>query len=319
MRTEDDVYSSGRMPGLERSSPARVYDALLGGKDNFAVDREAAARLAEKAPEVYAAARANRAFLVRTVRFCAEAGVRQFVDLGSGLPTSPNVHEVALQVHADARVVYVDHDPVVAAHGRALNATDKTAVVHADLREPHAILDHPQVRGLIDFTRPVAVLAVAVLHFLDDRDSVAVVWRFQQVMAAGSYLVITHGSPGTRTDINQATETYAKTTAPIWIRTPEQIAVYFTGCELVEPGLVPAQDWRPGLTSVQRPGESMAVLSVWANLTIWCIDGVFRWRDGHRFEDWATHPAADAAGAAVKIWARYEELRDRPDLFQPTS
>lgn len=231
--------------GPNYPSPARVYDALLGGKDNFAADREAAASLAEKAPEVYAAVRANRAFLARAVRLCADAGVRQFVDLGSGLPTSPNVHEVARQVHPDARVVYVDNDPVVAAHGRALNAAEKTTVVLADLRTPETIVGHAGLRHLIDFTQPVAVLAVAVLHFVDDRDSAAVVSRFRQVMAAGSYLVVSHGSPGTRTDVDDAAESYAKTTAPIWVRTPQQIAAYFTSTELVEPGLVPVQDWRP--------------------------------------------------------------------------
>ena len=249
MRTDDIGLD------LRRSSPARVYDALLGGKDNFAADREAAARLAERAPEVYEAARANRAFLARAVRFCAEVGIRQFVDLGSGLPTSPNVHEVAREVHPDARVVYVDHDPVVAAHGRALNAADKTAVVQADLRDPETILRNVGLWALVDFTQPVAVLAVAVLHFLDDRDSVAVLSRFRQVMAAGSYLVISHGSPGTRKDVDAAADTYRRTTAPIWVRTPEEIAAYLTGYELVEPGLVPVQHWRPDLTSIGRPGK----------------------------------------------------------------
>lgn len=254
-------YVSPPAVDTRQPTPARVYDALLGGKDNFAADREAAAKLAEKAPEVYAAARANRAFLARAVRFCADAGVRHFIDLGSGLPTSPNVHEVARRVDPDARVVYVDNDPVVAAHGRALNAADKTAVVQADLRESGKILGHVDLRGLIDFGRPVAVLAVAVLHFLDDHDSVAVLARFREVMAAGSYLVVSHASPGTRANVDEAAATYARTTAPIWIRTPEQVAAYFAGAELVDPGLVPVQDWRPDPASAwpvrsdARPGE----------------------------------------------------------------
>lgn len=140
-----------------KPSPARVYDYWLGGKDNFAADRQVAEEIAAKAPEVREIARANRAFLVRAVRCLAEAGIRQYVDLGSGLPTSPNVHEVAREVHPEARIAYVDNDPVVAAYGRALNASGITAVVQADLRHPEVVLDHPDLRDLIDFRQPVGV------------------------------------------------------------------------------------------------------------------------------------------------------------------
>lgn len=243
---DNDITPSALDPS--KSSPARVYDALLGGKDNYAVDREAARTLATKAPEVFQAVRANRAFLVRAVRYLADAGIRHYIDLGSGLPTAPNVHQVACEVHPDARVAYVDNDPVVVAHGRALNSSGINAVVQADLRDPDRILEHPDLRDLIDLRQPVGVLAVAVLHFLDDHDSVAVVSRFREVMAPGSYLVISHASPGTRSDgdIGEVADTYReKTTAPLWIRTPEQIRAYFTGLDLVDPGLVPVQDWGP--------------------------------------------------------------------------
>lgn len=257
MRTDDgwlrsEDANNGEQAAFDRMrpSPARVYDYLLGGKDNFAADRRAAEELAKAAPEVYQAARANRAFLVRAVRFLSENGIRQFIDLGSGLPTSPNVHEVARQVHSDTRVVYVDRDPIVVAHGRALLKAEGVAAARADLRDPDEFLDSPVLRELIDFAEPVGVLAVAVLHFLDDHDSTAVVSGLREVMAAGSYLVISHASPGTRRDIDQAAETYTKTTAPIWVRTPEQIRVFFAGCELVEPGLAPVQEWRPDVTPV---------------------------------------------------------------------
>ena len=244
MDSDNDVMSSAF--DASKSSPARVYDALLGGKDNFGADRQVAADLAAKAPEAFAAIRANRAFLVRAVRYlAAEVGMKQFIDLGSGLPTSPNVHEVARGVHPDARVVYVDNDPVVAAHGRAFNATDKTAIVQADLRAPDVILDHPRLRDLIDFRESVAVLAVAVLHFLDDHDSVAVTARSRQAMAPGSYLVLSHGSHGTREDIEEVADTYRRTTADVWVRTPDAIGAYLADLDLVEPGLVPAHKWRP--------------------------------------------------------------------------
>ncbi|MQA86470.1 MAG: SAM-dependent methyltransferase [Streptosporangiales bacterium] len=232
-------------PGASSTIPG-VYDYLLGGKNNLPPDREAAEALAAKAPEAFAAVRWNRFFSVRAVRFCVGAGVDQFVDVGSGFPTSPNVHEVARKVHPDARVVYVDKDPLVATHDRALNAVGKTAIVEADLRDPDAVIADPEM-GLIDWTRPVGVLFVAILHFLDDHDAMRAVTGFREAMSPGSYLVVSHASPGSRKDIDEAVKTYRDHVADIWPRTPEQIAPYVTGLELVEPGLVPVQRWRPDL------------------------------------------------------------------------
>jgi hypothetical protein len=156
---------------LSRPNIARIYDYYLGGRDNFEVDREVAAHIAEVQPLVIAGVRANRAFVRRATAFLAESGIAQFIDLGSGLPTEDNVHEVAGRVNPDARVVYVDNDPIVLVHGRALLADNhRTIVVEGDVREPEQILTDRQLRGLIDLEQPVAVLCAAILHFVADAD-----------------------------------------------------------------------------------------------------------------------------------------------------
>jgi S-adenosyl methyltransferase len=246
-----------RVPdGVDTTIPsvARIYDYLLGGKDNYAVDRAAAARFIELVPEVPQIARANRQFLVRSVRFLAEAGVRQFVDLGAGLPTSPNVHEVARRFVPDARVVYVDHDQVVLTHGNALLATaDGVSVVRADLREPAEVLGHPDVTRLIDFSQPVAVLLLAVLHFIsDDEEPGQIVAGYRDRVPGGSYLVISTGSSedagGADVDAEanaRLEELYSSAGTPIVGRSNKQVMEFFAGCELVAPGLVQLAQWRP--------------------------------------------------------------------------
>jgi SAM-dependent methyltransferase len=173
-----------------------MYDYFLGGKDNFQVDRDAADQLDEAAGRgtTFTVAWENRRFLQRAVACLAEAGIDQFVDIGAGLPTQGNVHEIAQRVNPAARVAYVDNDPIVLSHGRALLADDKTTKVFtADMREPQAILTAPGLAGLIDFSRPVAVLFVAVLHFVrDEEDPYGIVGTFRDAMAPGSYLVLSH-------------------------------------------------------------------------------------------------------------------------------
>jgi hypothetical protein len=241
---------------LDRPTPARMYDYFLGGKDNFAVDREAAERVKEAIPNTYEIVWENRFFLQRAVRYLAEAGIDQYIDLGTGLPTQGNVHEIAQQVIPGARVVYVDNDPIVLAYGRALLAdSPSTTVITADMREPHAIFGNSDVQALIDFSRPIAVLFVAVLHFIrDSEDPAGIVKAFREVMAPSSYLVLSHlTTDGPPPDaVARTVEVYQGATSPIVFRTREQIAQLFDGFTLQRPGLVRPWQWRPEPTDTMH-------------------------------------------------------------------
>jgi S-adenosyl methyltransferase len=233
---------------LDRPSAARVYDYYLGGFHNFAVDREMARRAIEMWPELPEIMKANRAFLRRAVQHLVAAGVRQFLDIGSGIPTVGNVHEVAQQAAPDARVVYVDNDPVAVEHSRAiLGGNEQTAVVPADLREPERVLGSPALRRLLDLTEPVALLMVAVLHFVpDEAEPAGLVRRFRDAVAPGSYLVISHASSDGQPVLTQShRDLYRRTATPMTMRTREQIAAFFDGYDLLEPGLVYLPLWRP--------------------------------------------------------------------------
>jgi hypothetical protein len=234
---------------LTTPNVARMYDYALGGKDNFAVDREVMEQLFAVVPYGPRPALENRAFLGRAVRFLANAGIRQFLDVGSGLPTVGNVHEVAHAVAPDARIVYVDYDPVAVAHSRALLAhTDSATAVQADMRRPDDILTDPAVTSLIDFTQPVAVLLLAMLHLLpDDQHPAAIVARFREAMAPGSYLVLSHITsheqpPAVVTNLRKVFEQAREPMVP---RSREEILGFLEGLELVDPGLVKVPDWRP--------------------------------------------------------------------------
>ena len=235
--------------GIDTTVPstARMYDFWLGGHDNFAADRAAALAVSEAAPEAPLLARENRKFLRRAVRLLAEAGITQFLDIGTGLPTQGNVHQIAQQVNPDARVVYVDNDPMVLAHSRALKTGGNTVVIEADLREPQAILDHPGTRELVDFSQPLAVLLVAVLHFISDDDNPqAIVAAICDALPPGSYLVLSHVTGDIRRDTAARSETEYKKVAPgATLRTREEILRLFTGLELTGPGLVQVPYWRP--------------------------------------------------------------------------
>ena len=251
---------------LDRPTPARMYDYFLGGKDNFQVDRDAADQLDEVAGRgtTFTVAWENRRFLQRAVACLAEAGIDQFVDIGAGLPTQGNVHEIAQRVNPAARVAYVDNDPIVLSHGRALLADDKTTrVFTADMREPRAILTAPGLAGLIDFSRPVAVLFVAVLHFVrDDEDPYGIVGTFRAAMAPGSYLVLSHvTTDGPPTEILARNErVYEGATSPSRARSRDEIARFFDGLDLLEPGLVRPGQWRPG------PGQEAATHFMYAGV-----------------------------------------------------
>jgi hypothetical protein len=248
-------------------NPARIYDYLLGGKDNYPADREVADQVVAIAPVTLEVVRDNRAFLRRAVGFLTrEAGIRQFIDLGSGLPTHGNVHEIAQSIAPDARVVYVDNDPMVVTHSRALLAGDNTVAIQADLRDPDAILSDPEVRKLIDFERPIALLLLAILHFIpDDQDPTGIVARFRDALPPGSYLAISHGTrdiptrpdmtPAQMADMGTRVERlYQLPTAAFVTRTGAQIARFFDGLDLVDPGLVEIQRWRPDDQSSLLPG-----------------------------------------------------------------
>jgi len=227
---------------------ARVYDYMLGGKDNFAADRELGEQLMQAFPESPWIARQNRQFLGRAVRYCAEQGLAQFLDLGSGLPTMDNVHEVARRAVPGASVVYVDNDRVALAHANALLATsDGVAALHGDVREPHKILADAAASGAIDLSQPLVVLLVAVLHFItDDEDPWGIVGVFRDAMPADSYLILSHASHDVLPEESaRARNMYRSASSPLATRSYDEIAAFFTGLEMVEPGLVVTSRWRP--------------------------------------------------------------------------
>jgi len=233
---------------LEQPSQARIHDYLLGGSLNFAADREAARRLLERVPEAALGAQANRAFLRRAVCFLVDAGVRQFLDIGSGIPNRGNVHEVAQELAPECRVAYVDIDPVAVMHGRqVLAGNDRTVVVQADARRPDRILAHPDVRCLLDLTQPVAVLLVSVLHYIPDTDDPAgIVAGLRDAVTPGSYLALTHLISDHKPDLSQDLPPVGEPGGMYAILRPEaSVRRYFAGFDLVEPGFVDVLTWRP--------------------------------------------------------------------------
>jgi hypothetical protein len=234
--------------GIDVSKPsiARAYDVVLHGKDNFEVDRAFVAEIVKVVPEIYDVAAYNREILGRGVRFLTDQGIRQFLDLGSGLPTVQNTHHVAQEQAPESRVVYVDNDPIVLAHGRALLAeNDRTTVVTADLRDPQSVLDDPEVRKFIDFDQPVAIMLVGILHHLhDEEDPQGIVDAYMSAVPSGSYLFVTHFCDSSQ-DARDAEKKYLALLGTGRFRTPEEITAYFDGFELLEPGVVALPLWRP--------------------------------------------------------------------------
>ncbi len=227
---------------------ARIYDWWLGGKDNFAPDRELGQKIVDLVPMTPASARANRAFLHRAAGMVAGTGVHQFLDLGAGLPTVENTHSVVQRIDPTNRVIYIDYDPLVIVHARALLAGNgPTSVVQADIRDPQAILTHPEVTEVIDFTKPVCVLAVAVLHFLTDKeDPHAIVARLREAMAPGSYLVLSHITGDGTSEADEVIAMMRQRMAdPPTLRSHAEVLRFFNGFELLDPGVVPVHLWRP--------------------------------------------------------------------------
>jgi O-methyltransferase involved in polyketide biosynthesis len=248
--------------GFDPSTPnmARVYDYWLGGKDHYAADRAEGDRLLEIYPQLADLVQENRAFIIRAVTMAADLGISQFIDLGAGLPASPPVHQAARKVMPEARVAYVDTDPVVLSHARALLATsDGVTAAEADLRDPAAVLGHPHLRAVIDPARPVCIILGAVLHFMGADAACAVTAGYVPLMAPGSYLIISCASLD---DPELAKQLSAEYTPATWHNHPaEVVKSFFGGLELAGPGLTEAQTWRPWLTEpvpCHRDGHVLA-------------------------------------------------------------
>ncbi|MEV5710960.1 SAM-dependent methyltransferase [Actinoallomurus sp. NPDC052274] len=247
MTSQQPVVCSAREPNV-----ARMYDYLLGGKNHILVDREAVQEAIRRIPNLRLMAKENRRFLQRAARYLQNLGIQQFIDIGAGFPTRDNTHEVIQNRDPDARVVYLDNDPVVLAHGRAL-LTDNanTTVIQADLRDPDAIIDHPGLNTMIDWHKPVGVILVGVLHFIPDSENPhGIVASFRSAMAPGSCLVLSHAKRNPETV--HAAEVWKQANAPGVPRTVERIARFFDGLQLVHPGLVPVSKWRRGSQRAQE-------------------------------------------------------------------
>ena len=260
--------SSAESAGIDTSVPnvARIYDYLLGGKDNFAADRGAAQQLLAAQPDIAGVVRDNRLFIGRVVRFLAgEAGIRQFLDLGAGLPTQDSVHEMAQAIAPDARVVYIDNDPVACSHGQALlGPRDRVGFALGDLRRPAEILRHPEVLARLDFTQPVGVLCACALHFVPDQEKPhQVIAGYRDALAPGSYLAITHGSTAETPEddpdglVESVRSVYQNASAQLHVRPVKEIGRFFDGFEILDPGVVWMASWRPdpGTRPAGRPNS----------------------------------------------------------------
>jgi hypothetical protein len=250
---------------LERPNAARVYDYLLGGACNFEHDREFAEKLLATIPEAREVARRNRAFLRRAVRFCVANGIRQFLDIGSGIPTVGNVHEIAQREAPDCRVVYVDSEAVAVAHSELiLEGNEHAGAAQANLLDVDGVLGAEPVRRLLDLDQPIAVLMAAVLHFVpDSANPRAAVARYVGTMASGSYLVLSHAAQVDLQRSQAGWKMYENTTTPGGGRTREQVAEFMAGTELVAPGVVWLSEWRPEpLDDVTAPERSIGFAAV---------------------------------------------------------
>jgi hypothetical protein len=257
--------------GSRRTSPsidtsvahsARRYDYWLGGKDNFAADRESGDAIAAAFPTVRTAVIENRRFVRRAAAFLAgQAGIRQFLDIGTGIPTSPNVHEIAQGIVPASRVVYVDNDPIVLSHARALLASSDegaTAYIDADLREPDKIISNAELQGILDFSQPVALMLAAILHFIKDEDDpYGIVARLVGVLPEGSYLVMSHATNDFLAPA-EAAEIVAGRYGPFFARSEAEFARFFEGFELVPPGIASVAEWRAEAEPQPRPTAAEA-------------------------------------------------------------
>lgn len=249
---------------IGRPNAARVYDYMLGGANNFEVDRQFAERVKSLTGTRVRPARINRSFLRRAVSYLVEQGITQFLDLGSGIPTVGNVHEIAQQANPAARVVYVDNEPVAAAYAEYLLADNpNAAIIEADLRDTDFVLDHPDTKRLIDFSEPVAVLLLAVLHFVPDRaDPGGIIARYRDPLPAGSFLALSHLAADGSAELRRSAALLTEAGTPMLLRTHAELAALLAGIDLVEPGLVWASEWHPD--GYDPPLDSPADCGVYA-------------------------------------------------------
>ncbi|GAB2669557.1 SAM-dependent methyltransferase [Saccharopolyspora gloriosae] len=244
MRPEVDLRT-------DRAHGARIYDYILGGKDNYAVDRAAAEATLQIWPALGVHMRANRTFMHRAARFLAqECGVRQFLDIGTGIPTPPNLHEIVQEVAPETRVVYTDNDPIVLAHARALMTSaerGRTAYIQSDMREPEALLAAPELHETLDQDRPIGLMLIAIVHFIEDDDeALAVVRRIIDAMPSGSYVAATVATDDFAPEmLAKVTDTYHEHGESMRFRDKAAAERFFDGLELVDPGLVQMHKWRP--------------------------------------------------------------------------
>ena len=257
----DTRSAAPREMDLTRPAAARIYDAFLGGSHNFGIDRDIVERIERELPGIAESYRESRAFLRRAIEFMLAHDIRQFLDLGSGTPSIGPVHEIARRRTRDFRVVYVDNEPLTVAHSKPLLASEPNAtIIQADLRKPDTILNHPDTRALLDFSRPVGLLIVGVLLFIGPQDRPGqFIASYRDRLVSGSYLAISQASdddlpPDLREEIDRIMELYQHSSEQLTLRSYDEIAAWFAGTELVAPGLVPYPDWRPDqtLTSGQR-------------------------------------------------------------------
>jgi hypothetical protein len=256
---------------VDRPHPARVYDVLLGGKTNFEADREAAQKVLENMPIARKTALENRAFMHRAVRYLAEAGIRQFLDIGTGIPTTPNLHEIAQEVAPDSRVVYTDNDPIVLIHSKALHsshASGRTAYIDGDLCEPDGIIGHPNLLATLDLSEPVALTLLTVLHWLRaDADPHAIVRRLLDVLPSGSHLVITHVTADLDPPALSAVRSdLGERGSNVTPRSKDQVRAFFDGLQLVEPGLTLIEKWRPAVAAVDAQAIEDGVVPLYAGV-----------------------------------------------------
>ncbi|MDI5967073.1 SAM-dependent methyltransferase [Streptantibioticus silvisoli] len=275
----DDAGAAQKPLDLQQNRPhsARMYDVYLSGKTNYAVDREAAAQVAEVYPGIYTCARENRDFMHRATRVIAEEyGIRQWLDIGTGIPTSPNLHEVAQSIVPDARIVYADHDPIVLAHARALldsTPEGRTTYVQANVTEPDTILSDPELTDTLDLTKPVALSLNALMHFVTDAmDPYGIVDHLMGALPSGSVLALSHCTPDFDPETWQkVTDIYNASGTPVQFRSKEEVTKFFDGLDLAEPGISVGHRWRPQLGHIRRSPDaepSDALVSLWAGVGI---------------------------------------------------